>query len=120
MTNFTNYIVMVAIGLNAHVIFCKVCLNFLQKTINHRMTEKFMPPLNLIYCQRLRRSETERTATYHVRTQRQHLFLLLILLLSQQLLPTICQVSGEFIFQRDRAPAHRARQFLTLIFHKVM
>jgi len=33
------------------------------------------------------------------------------MLLLQQLLPTIRQVSGEvFIFQQDSAPAHRARE----------
>jgi len=37
-------------------------------------------------------------------------------LLLQQLLPTICQVSGEFfIFQQDSAPAHRARETFSLL-----
>jgi len=37
-------------------------------------------------------------------------------LLSQQLLPAIRQISGEFfIFQQDSAPAHRARETISLL-----
>ena len=38
-------------------------------------------------------------------------------LLSQQLLPVMPEVSGEFfsIFQQDRAPAHRARDTVKLL-----
>ena len=37
-------------------------------------------------------------------------------LLSQQLLPMMCDVSGEFfIFQQDSAPAHRARDTVRLL-----
>jgi len=37
-------------------------------------------------------------------------------LLSQQLLPVIRQISGEFfIFQQDNAPAHRARDTINLL-----
>jgi len=41
-------------------------------------------------------------------------------LLSQQLLPTVRQVSGEFIFQQDSGLEHRSPGFLALIFHKVV
>ena len=38
------------------------------------------------------------------------------LLLSQQLLPAIRQVSGDFfVFQQDSAPAHRARKTIKLL-----
>ena len=36
-------------------------------------------------------------------------------LLSQQLLPAIRQVSGDFVFQQDSAPAHRARKTIKLL-----
>jgi len=36
-------------------------------------------------------------------------------LLSQQLLPAIRQISGEFIFHQDNAPAHRARETINLL-----
>jgi len=37
-------------------------------------------------------------------------------LLSQKLLPVIRQISGEFfIFQQDSAPAHRARDIISLL-----
>jgi len=43
-------------------------------------------------------------------------------LLSEQLLPTIHQISGEFVFQQDSAPSLQGTidSFLTLIFHKVV
>ena len=37
------------------------------------------------------------------------------LLLSQQLLPAIRQVSGDFVFQQDSAPVHRARKTIKLL-----
>ena len=37
-------------------------------------------------------------------------------LLSQQLLPAVRQVSGDFfVFQQDSAPAHRARETIKLL-----
>jgi len=36
-------------------------------------------------------------------------------LLSQQLLPVIRQISGEFIFQQDSALTHRARDTISLL-----
>jgi len=36
-------------------------------------------------------------------------------LLSQQLLPAIRQVSGDFVLQQDSAPAHTARETIKLL-----
>jgi len=49
-----------------------------RRWLRRRLQSRPNPLLGLIYCQRLRRSATGQAAAYHVGTQRQHLFLLLL------------------------------------------
>ena len=40
-------------------------------------------------------------------------------MLLKQTLPDICAISGDFIFQQDSAPAHRARETVALLQREV-
>jgi len=51
------------------------CMSTYGRWLRRRLQTRLNPFIGLIYCRRLRRSATGRTAAYHVGTRRRHLFL---------------------------------------------